>query len=88
MSEESSSYTIKNLTETKDSAPEHGLADTCEAYFATDELDAERTGFSLQIIKPDQRQTFGHVHEEAEEVYVVVAGSGRVKLDDEIAELG
>jgi mannose-6-phosphate isomerase-like protein (cupin superfamily) len=88
MSDQQSNYTIKKLTETKDSAADFGISEMGEAYFATDELDAERTGFSLQIIKPGQRQPFGHVHEKAEEVYVVIQGSGRVKLDDEIAELG
>ena len=34
------------------------------------------------------RQPFGHKHDKAEEVYVVIAGSGRVKLDDEIVDLG
>jgi len=38
-------------------------------------------------LRADTRQPFGHRHERAEEVYVVIAGSGRVKLDDEIAEL-
>jgi mannose-6-phosphate isomerase-like protein (cupin superfamily) len=30
---------------------------------------------------------FGHRHENAEEVYVILAGSGRVKLDDEIVDV-
>ena len=30
---------------------------------------------------------FGHSHREQEEAYVVVAGSGRAKLDDEVIEL-
>ena len=31
---------------------------------------------------------FGHKHDSQEEVYVVVRGSARVKVDDEIVELG
>jgi mannose-6-phosphate isomerase-like protein (cupin superfamily) len=38
-------------------------------------------------VKPNQRSPFGHKHDEAEEVYVVIAGSGRMKLDDEIIEI-
>jgi mannose-6-phosphate isomerase-like protein (cupin superfamily) len=38
-------------------------------------------------MKPNQRQPFGHRDEQEEELYVVVAGSGRVKLDDEVVEL-
>jgi mannose-6-phosphate isomerase-like protein (cupin superfamily) len=49
-----------------------------------DALDTEDTGFSYHRVKAGQRQPFAHKHERAEEVYVVLAGSGRVKLDDEI----
>lgn len=81
-----SSYTLKKLTDVEDSAPKFGI-EGAEARFATGDLDAERTGFSLHIVKPGQRQPFGHKHDEAEEVYVVIGGSGRVKLDDEIEEI-
>jgi mannose-6-phosphate isomerase-like protein (cupin superfamily) len=60
------SYTIKNLTETTDSAPKFGL-------------DA--------LGEPGKRQAFGHRHDEAEEIYVVLSGAGRVRLDDEIVEI-
>jgi mannose-6-phosphate isomerase-like protein (cupin superfamily) len=39
------------------------------------------------VLKPGKRQAFGHCHNEAEEVYVVLAGGGRVRLDDEIVEI-
>lgn len=42
---------------------------------------------SLLHVKPGKRQGFAHRHEDAEEVYVVVGGSGRMKLDDDIIEL-
>ena len=82
------SYTIKNLTEVTDSAPKFGFAEAQEAHFAHEELDAEATGFSYHVVKPGKRQVFAHRHENAEEVYVVVGGSGRVKLDDDVKELG
>jgi quercetin dioxygenase-like cupin family protein len=75
------------LTDVKDSAPEFGLGDVQEARFAKGDLDAERTGVSYFDVKPNQRSPFGHKHDEAEEVYVVIAGSGRMKLDDEIIEV-
>jgi quercetin dioxygenase-like cupin family protein len=81
------SYTIKNLTETKDSAPQFGLEDMGEAHFAREELGAEATGLAYQVLRPGKRQPFGHKHDKAEEVYVVLAGSGRVRLDDEIVEI-
>jgi mannose-6-phosphate isomerase-like protein (cupin superfamily) len=80
-------YTIKNLRDVEDSAPKFGLAEVQEARFANDALDTERTGFSYLCIKPKRRQAFGHRHEQAEEVYVVLRGSGRVKLDDDVVEL-
>lgn len=80
-------YTQKKLTDVKDSAPEFGLGDLAEARFAKDELDAEDTGVSHHRLKPGKRQPFGHRHDKAEEVYVVIGGSGRIKLDDEIVEV-
>jgi quercetin dioxygenase-like cupin family protein len=58
-----------------------------EARFAKDELDAERTGISQLTLKPGKRMPFGHKHEQAEEIYIVIEGSGRIKLDDEIVEV-
>lgn len=80
-------YTHTKLTDVKDSAAEFGLGDAMEARFAGGSVDAEQTGFSYHRIKPGRRQGFGHRHEQAEEVCVVVRGSGRVKLDDEVVEL-
>ena len=39
------------------------------------------------IVKPGQREPFAHRHRTAEEIYVVLAGSGRVKLDDDLVDL-
>jgi mannose-6-phosphate isomerase-like protein (cupin superfamily) len=80
-------YTHKKLTDVKDSAPEFGMEDVQEARFAKGDLDAENTGISHHRLKPEQRTPFGHKHENAEEVYVVIGGSGRMKLDDEIIEV-
>ena len=82
------SYTKKNLNDVKDSAPEFGFGDIGEARFAMGELDAERTGLAFHRLKPNMRQRFSHRHDEAEEVYVVVEGSGTLKLDDELVEIG
>src|SRR4051812_28251459 len=79
------SYTIKNLRDVEDSAPKFGFESTQEAHFAQADLEAQDTGCSFHVVKPGRRQGFAHRHEAAEEVYVVVSGSGRIKLDDEIA---
>jgi mannose-6-phosphate isomerase-like protein (cupin superfamily) len=81
------SYTIKNLREVEDAAEKGGFSDTQEARFAHGELDAESTGLGLIAVKPGQRQPFAHRHNEAEEIYVVLSGSGRLKLDDELIEI-
>jgi mannose-6-phosphate isomerase-like protein (cupin superfamily) len=81
-------YTLKKLTDVEDSAPKFGYQELQEARFATRDLEAEDTGVSHHRVKPNKRQGFAHRHDEAEEVYVVLKGSGRVKLDDEIVELG
>ncbi len=81
-------YTVKSLTEVKDSAPDVGLDQFQQVRFAGADLDAERTGLTFLRFKPDAHPGFAHRHEQAEEVYVVVSGSGRVKLDDEVEEIG
>jgi mannose-6-phosphate isomerase-like protein (cupin superfamily) len=80
-------YTLKRLTDVEDSAPKFGFSDVQEARFANDDLETEDTGVSHLRVKPGERQAFAHRHDEAEEVYVVLSGSGRVKLDDEILEI-
>ncbi len=80
-------FTHKKLTDVEDSAPKFGHGEVQEARFANDDLETERTGVSYLAVKAGKRQGFAHKHDEAEEVYVVVAGSGRVKLDDEIVDI-
>jgi mannose-6-phosphate isomerase-like protein (cupin superfamily) len=81
------SYAKKNLREVEDQAVRRGLSQTQEARFARTDLGAEQTGMNLLTVKPGQREAFAHRHRSAEEIYVVLGGSGRVKLDDELVEL-
>ncbi len=80
-----SSYTTKNLMEIDDSAADSDSG--MEARFARKHLDSEHLGVSYFRWGADVRSRFGHSHREQEEAYVVVSGSGRLKLDDEIIEL-
>jgi mannose-6-phosphate isomerase-like protein (cupin superfamily)/quinol monooxygenase YgiN len=80
-------HTRVALADVPDSAGPGGFGDMGEARFANDPLETRATGVSLQRLNPGARQPFGHRHHRAEEVYVVLAGDGRVKLDDEIVEL-
>ena len=80
-------FTVKNLRDVEDMAVKHGFSDNQEARFAREDLDAEATGVSLQLVRPGKRHAFAHRHNEAEEIYVVLRGSGRVKLDDEVRDV-
>lgn len=80
-------YAKKNLREVQDVAVEHGLSETQEARFPRADLEAEQTGINYLIVKPGRREAFAHRHRAAEEIYVVLAGSGAVKLDDDLLEL-
>ncbi len=81
------SYTKKNLRDVEDSAVKFGLTETQEARFARSEIGAEQTGMNYLKVKPSKREAFAHSHETAEEIYLVLDGSGRVKLDDDLVDL-
>lgn len=66
-------YTLKNLHKVEDSALKHGFSEIQEARFARGDLNAEATGLSYHLLRPDKRQAFAHRHEAAEEVYVVLS---------------
>ncbi len=59
-----------------------------EFRMATEALELEHSGLTYQRVPPGCRFPYGHTHRRQEEVYVVVRGGGRMKLDDEVVELG
>lgn len=80
-----SNYTIKNLMDVE---PSNGGPDEdFEARFARKHLESSELGVSYFRYGTGRRSATGHRHEVQEEAYVVVGGSGRVKLDDEVLEL-
>ena len=81
-------YTLVNLEDVEDVAPRFGFGDQGEARFANRPLGAVSTGLSHQRVRPGVRQAFGHRHQHAEEVFVVLAGGGKVKIDDEVRDVG
>jgi mannose-6-phosphate isomerase-like protein (cupin superfamily) len=81
-------YTLRNLKDdVENSAERFGLAPELETRFGRKPLEIEGGGFSYQRMAPGYVLEFGHRHANHEEVYVVLAGSGRVKLDGEVREL-
>ena len=80
-------YTLTNLKDVEDQAPKFGLSPNLEARFARNDLELENSALSYQRLAPGFRIPFGHTHKEQEELYVILSGSGRVKLDDEILDV-
>lgn len=81
-------WTLLNLRDdVENSAERFGLAPELETRFGRKALELEGGGFSYQRLAPGYELPFGHRHERHEEVYVVLAGSGRAKLDGEEREL-
>lgn len=83
----SANYTKKNLLEVKDGAVDFGIGDLQEARFPREDLELEETAFALHRVRPGKKQGFAHRHEAAEEVHVILSGSGTVELDGERVEL-
>jgi mannose-6-phosphate isomerase-like protein (cupin superfamily) len=81
-----SDYTKTNIKELDNSAARFGL-EGFEARFARKAMELEQFGFSYQKFGPSWRQPFGHVHSGQEEVYVVLDGGGRIKIEDEVVDL-
>jgi mannose-6-phosphate isomerase-like protein (cupin superfamily) len=81
-------FTLRNLKgDLEDLGSNFDGAPDLEFRFASKALELEQSGLSYQRIPPDYRFPYGHTHKEQEEVYVVVRGSGRMKLDEEIVEV-
>ena len=81
-------YTKVNLKEdVEDQAPNFGLAPNLEARMARVPLELEHSGVSYLRLAPGFRIPWGHTQKTQEEIYVLVGGSLRAKLDDEIVEL-
>ena len=81
-------FTHLNLkADLEDVGPNFEGAPDLEFRLATKPLELKESGLGYQRIPPGYRFPYGHTHERQEEVYVVMGGSGRMKLDDEIIEL-
>jgi mannose-6-phosphate isomerase-like protein (cupin superfamily) len=83
-----STYTKKNLrSDVENVAPKFDMPSEMEVHFGRNPLEGKTLGASLMKLEPNFRIPFGHKHENQEEVYIVVKGSARVKVDDEIVDL-
>jgi mannose-6-phosphate isomerase-like protein (cupin superfamily) len=81
-------FTVRNLRrDLDDLGSVFDGAPDLEFRAATKALELEHSGLTYQRVPPGSRFPYGHTHKTQEEVYVVVGGSGRMKLDDEIVAL-
>ena len=80
-----SGYAIVNLLELDDSVA--GRVPGLEGRFSRKHLGSRDLGVSHWRYAPGTRNPGSHSHREQEEAYVVVAGSGRVRLDDEVRDI-
>ena len=81
-------YRKLNLDDVKDLAPDFGMQEMGQARFARQMLGAQRIGLAQYRMNPGRRVGFGHKHGESEEVYVVLSGSGRFRVDDDVLDVG
>jgi mannose-6-phosphate isomerase-like protein (cupin superfamily) len=80
-------YTTVNMKDVEDQAPKFGIAPDLEARFARVPLEAELIGISYQRLAPNFRIPWGHTHKTQEEIYLLVSGSARMKLGDDVVDL-
>ena len=82
-------FTKTNLkSDVENQAPKFGMPEELQARFARRAIDGKTLGLKHMKLAPGFRMPLGHKHQGQEEVYVVVRGSARIKVDDEIVELG
>jgi uncharacterized cupin superfamily protein len=82
-----SDYTHLNLKDVEDQAPNFGLEENLEFRMARVALGMENSGLSYLRVAPGFRLPFGHKHKNQEEVYVLVSGGARIKIEDEVEDI-
>lgn len=82
-----SGYTRINLDDVHDAAVDNGFGHRWEARVARSALESEQMGLAHFRLRAGRRSPFSHRHRQAEEIYVILDGSGKVKLDDELFEI-
>jgi mannose-6-phosphate isomerase-like protein (cupin superfamily) len=83
-----SDYTKVNLwRDVEDMAPKYDMQGI-ESRFARTNLELANSGLGLYRLDPGYRFPFGHQHSEQEEIYVVVSGSARIAVGDDVVDLG
>jgi mannose-6-phosphate isomerase-like protein (cupin superfamily) len=80
-------YARINFDDVEDLNARYGMQEVGEARYLREDVGAESIGATLYRLRPGKRIGFGHRHKQVEELYVVLSGTGRTKIDDDIVEL-
>ena len=81
-------YTVQNLNEVQNQGENFGInPDELQLRMAKDPLECQNAGISLIRLGSGYRVPFGHKHKTQEEIYVLVKGDARMKIEDELVEL-
>jgi mannose-6-phosphate isomerase-like protein (cupin superfamily) len=83
-----SGYTVQNLKEVENQGVHFGLdPKDMELRMAKDPLECANAGISYLKLGPGYRAPFGHTHKTQEEIYILISGSARVKLNDDVIDM-
>jgi mannose-6-phosphate isomerase-like protein (cupin superfamily) len=81
-------YTVQDLNEVQNQGENFGLnPDEYQVRMAKDPLECQHAGISLVRLGPGYRVPFGHSHKTQEEIYVLVKGGARIKIEDDIVDM-
>jgi mannose-6-phosphate isomerase-like protein (cupin superfamily) len=81
-------YTVRDLNEVENQGVNFGLnPDEYQVRMAKEPLECQNAGISLVRLGPGYRVPFGHSHKTQEEIYVLVKGNARIKIEDDIVEM-
>jgi mannose-6-phosphate isomerase-like protein (cupin superfamily) len=81
-------YTVRNLKEVENQGPKLGMDENdLQLRMAKDPLECNGCGLSYMKLGPGWRAPFGHTHKTQEEIYILVNGSARMKVEDEVIDL-
>jgi mannose-6-phosphate isomerase-like protein (cupin superfamily) len=81
-------YTMHNLKEIENQGVNFGLDENdIQLRMAKDPLECTDCGLTYLRLGPGWRTPFGHNHKTQEEIYVLVNGSARMKIEDEVVEM-
>jgi mannose-6-phosphate isomerase-like protein (cupin superfamily) len=81
-------YTALNLEEVENQGERFGVNPAeLQLRMAKDPLNCAHAGISYMRLGPGYRPPWGHRHKTQEEIYVLVNGSARMKIEDEVIDL-